>query len=165
MGQTLPIEYTAVLRDVSGHESAIDLEDKQWLQRPELRSAMAFSLNPKPGAALSPLCVHFAEKKLVYFSRVFGRVGMNAQQLVSIDEQQILLFRTYTVGWEDEHGTQMLLWVYPGGSVLATTFKPSDEFPKSPDPPFIDELIEHYWAMHLVGRLLDGKILPEAEAL
>jgi hypothetical protein len=134
----LPIEYTAVTLAADGHEAAVDLEESGWNDRDSVREAVAFTLQAKPDAKLPNVSVNLgplscgAKRELVYFSRVFGTIGVGGMG----NEVGTDLFRLYCIGWRAlirGEQVQSLAWVYPLGSVVM-----ADE------PPYINELIAFY---------------------
>lgn len=139
----IPILYNAIVRAPDGHEGSVNLEEPGWRDREDFKNAMAFSLQPKAGSGLPVVCVELlplpdgTPKRLVYFSRVYGRVVTSGEPgTVSTAEEQVDLFRLYCIGWEAEVAGRPLKavsWIYPGGSLMMCE-----------NPPFIDELVEHF---------------------
>lgn len=123
---SLPIEYKAILRHSDG-ETEIDLSEKFWRERAEMKTLRMFTLKPTKAGSLPMLSVDLSPlpggepRRLIYFSRVFG------------DSVHGDRFRFYCLGWQatvEGRSVQSKSWVYPGGAVVA-----ADE------PPFIDELL------------------------
>lgn len=156
--KVLPIEYTAITRAVDGHEGSVDLEESNWFWREDVRNAQVFTLNPKPNSGLPVISVALnpladgTHRELIFFSRPYGKIGMQDGQLVSLPEQAVMLFRVYCVGWRARVGgveIRSVAWVIPGGSVIFGDFGSGDPNEPPEPPSYVShDLLEHYWEEH-----------------
>ncbi len=127
------ILYDAVVSYKNRTESRINLEnDKGWMGSVDWSDATMFTLNPIDGANLPVVSVCLdgdAPRRVVFFSRVLGRMMNDGSELVLKE-----LARLYCVGWQstiEGKNVKCLNWIYPTGAVIC-----ADE------PPFVNELIE-----------------------
>jgi hypothetical protein len=137
--------YNAIAVNDKNEALSIDIEkDQSWLKVIEGQKLLRFLLVPKENIPmpvvevdLSPLAGGY-EKRLIYFSRVIGRVEKELKPCA----------RLYALGWHatvEEKSIRSITWIYPNGSVVI-----ADE------PPYLEELIEKEYARLYGGQVNDN---------